>query len=161
MERFYELAKSVGQTLYVKGLLFATAESCTGGWIATCITAVPGSSKWFDRGFVTYSNEAKQEMLGVLPHTIEANGAVSKAVVVEMAEGALRNSRADYSIAVSGIAGPDGGTQDKPVGTVWIAWAIKGELTQAKKYAFTGDREAVRAQTVEAALTQLNNQLFK
>jgi nicotinamide-nucleotide amidase len=130
----------------------ATAESCTGGWIGQVMTMVPGSSKWFDRGFVTYTNEAKQEMLGVQAATLKAFGAVSEQTVTEMANGALGRSRAQVAVAVSGIAGPDGGTPKKPVGTVMLAWGMKGDAVDAHAMHFPGDRDSVRRQTVIAAL---------
>jgi len=131
------------------------AESCTGGWIAKVLTDLAGSSEWFERGFVTYSNEAKQEMLGVLASTLEAQGAVSEEVVKEMALGALQNSHADISLSVSGIAGPGGGTEDKPVGLVWFAWAYQDTVITAEKKIFSGDRNEVREQAVFHALTEL------
>ena len=133
-------------------IVIATAESCTGGWIAQQLTELSGSSAWFDRGFVTYSNEAKQQMLGVSAHTLEQHGAVSEAVVREMAEGALANSSANLAIAVSGIAGPTGGTAEKPVGLVWMAWAIKEGRVDAESQIFTGDRAEVRRQAVDYVL---------
>ena len=129
----------------------ATAESCTGGLIAGAITDVAGSSGWFDRGFVTYSNEAKIEMLGVQADTLAAHGAVSEATAAEMAAGALARSRADLAVAVTGVAGPDGGSAAKPVGTVCFAWARAGEPVATATRHFPGDREAVRAATVCAA----------
>lgn len=135
-----------------RGLVLVTAESCTGGWIAERVTSVPGSSGWFERGFVTYSNEAKTDMLGVHPQTLSAHGAVSAEVAREMAEGALLRSRGDLAVAVTGIAGPEGGTREKPVGTVWLAWAMRGRPTRATKGTFDGDRERVRRQAVAAAL---------
>jgi len=146
------LAQKVGQTLLDKGLKMATAESCTGGWVAQAVTAVPGSSGWFDRGFVSYSNTAKQKMLGVDLDVLETKGAVSESVVAQMAEGALRNSGANIAVAISGIAGPDGGTEDKPVGTVWFAWAIEGHPTVTCLSFFNGDRDEIRLQAVEQAL---------
>jgi len=146
-----ELAASLGAALRRRGWRLATAESCTGGWIAQAVTAIPGSSAWLERGFVTYSNLAKQEMLGVQAATLQAYGAVSEAVVLEMAAGALRHSQAHIAVAVSGIAGPDGGTVEKPVGTVWLAWQWS-EGQQAEKYCFAGNREEIRRQAVEAAL---------
>jgi nicotinamide-nucleotide amidase len=130
----------------------ATAESCTGGWIAKACTDVAGSSGWFERGFVTYSNESKQEMLGVPAEILDQHGAVSEPVVREMALGALRYSRAHWSVAVSGIAGPTGGSADKPVGTVWFAWAGPQQRLLTRSCHFAGDRDAVRRQTVEMAL---------
>jgi len=130
----------------------AAAESCTGGWVAKVCTDLPGSSAWFERGFVTYTNEAKQEMLGVQAATLEAQGAVSEATVCEMAEGALAHSRAQISLAISGIAGPGGATPGKPVGTVCFAWAVEGQLAQSERVCFDGDRDAVRRQAVAHAL---------
>lgn len=151
----YELAGRVGDALKAKGVAMAAAESCTGGWIGQAVTMVPGSSKWFDRGFVTYTNEAKQEVLGVGAETLKKNGAVSEPVVNEMVTGALKASRAQVAVSVSGIAGPDGGTPKKPVGTVCIAWGRAGEAPVAKTYRFAGDRDAVRRQSVIAALEGL------
>lgn len=149
------LSVAVGQALLARGETLATAESCTGGWIAAVLTATSGSSAWFDRGWVTYSNAAKQDMLGVRPDTLAAHGAVSQAVVCEMAEGALARSLATHAIAVSGVAGPTGGTPQKPVGTVWIAWARRGQATRTVRCLFSGDREAVRRATVVRALNDL------
>ncbi len=146
------LAQKVGETLLAKGMKLATAESCTGGWVAQAVTAVAGSSGWFDCGFVSYSNTAKQKMLGVDPAVLEARGAVSEAVVAQMAEGALRNSDANIAVAISGIAGPGGGSEDKPVGTVWLAWAIDGHPTVTCLSFFNGDRDEIRQQAVEQAL---------
>lgn len=148
----YSLARRLGGELLRGGGMLAAAESCTGGWISKVVTDVPGSSQWFDRGFVTYSNAAKQEMLGVPAKALDRHGAVSEAVVESMAVGALRHSRANYAVAVSGVAGPDGGTPEKPVGTVWIAWAEAGAALQCRRLCFDGDREAVRRQTVAVAL---------
>ncbi len=147
-----QLAFQVGAALSQRGWLLATAESCTGGWIAKCITDVAGSSAWFDRGFVTYSNAAKIEMLGVQVETLERYGAVSEQTVQEMAAGALARSQAQVAVAVSGIAGPSGGTPDKPVGLVWLAWQVKGQLCQTRQAQFAGDRESIRRQAVQAAL---------
>lgn len=147
-----ELAAQVGGVLKSHGMLLTTAESCTGGGVAQAITAVAGSSAWFERGFVTYSNLSKQQMLGVQEATLIAYGAVSEAVVREMAEGALRNSTAQVSLAVSGIAGPDGGTPEKPVGTVWFAWVLADGVTTAARHQFSGNRDEVRAQSVRVAL---------
>jgi nicotinamide-nucleotide amidase len=146
------LAEALGKALLERGLTMSAAESCTGGWIAKAVTDIPGSSGWFDRGFVTYSNEAKQEMLGVDPGTLAEHGAVSEATVLEMVSGALERSRADLAVAVSGVAGPAGGSAEKPVGTVWLAWARCGGQAVARHVRFDGDREAVRLQAVVAAL---------
>lgn len=146
------LAHRVGVALAARGWRLATAESCTGGWIAEAVTAIGGSSAWFDRGFVTYSNEAKADMLGVSAQTLAAHGAVSEATVREMAEGALAHSLADVAVAVSGVAGPTGGTAAKPVGMVCIAWAARAAPTCSQTIHFAGDRAAVRRQTVMRAL---------
>ena len=145
--------------LLARGWTMAAAESCTGGWIAKCCTDRAGSSAWFERGFVTYSNAAKRELLGVASEVLERAGAVSEAVARSMAEGALRNSRAEVALAVTGIAGPDGGTPDKPVGTVWFGWAVAGGATLTVCRRFEGDREAVRRQTVRDALEGLLERL--
>lgn len=147
-----KLAAEVGNKLNDCHLKLSTAESCTGGGLAYYITSVPGSSGWFERGFVTYSNQAKIDMLGVNASTLEKFGAVSAEVAREMAEGALKNSHADVSIAVTGIAGPDGGTKNKPVGTVWIAWAYKDAQTKTALQQYEGDRQQVREQTMINAL---------
>jgi nicotinamide-nucleotide amidase len=151
----YELSARVGKALQSRNLVMAAAESCTGGWIGQAITTVPGSSKWFDRGFVTYTNEAKQDMLGVGAETLKVFGAVSEQTVREMVAGALARSRAQLAVAVSGIAGPDGGSRQKPVGTVLLAWGRKGGDITAQAVHFQGDRDAVRRQTVIAALEGL------
>ncbi len=148
----FELAQQLGLLLKSKEKKIATAESCTGGWIAQIITEVSGSSAWFDRGFVTYSNAAKVQMLGVNPETLEKYGAVSTQTAAEMADGALAHSDADCAIAVTGIAGPDGGTAEKPVGTVFIAWACKNQDVKVIKKELTGDRYQIRRQTVKIAL---------
>lgn len=150
-----ELASRVGQALLAGGRRMATAESCTGGWIAKAMTDVAGSSQWFECGYVTYSNAAKMRDLGVGQQTLIAHGAVSEATVREMADGALRVSGAHVAVAVSGVAGPDGGTPAKPVGTVWIAVASlrdAGVVIEARHQRFDGDREAVRRASVEYAL---------
>ena len=146
------LARRVGEALTARGLWLATAESCTGGWIAEAVTAIAGSSGWFDRGFVTYSNAAKTDMLGVRGETLDTHGAVSEATVSEMAAGALARSRADLAVAVSGVAGPGGGSAAKPVGTVCLAWARRGAPTATTTVHLAGDRAAVRQQTVLLAL---------
>lgn len=145
------LAKQVGKALKSHGVMLATAESCTGGGIAQAITRVSGSSAWFDRGFITYSNISKQEMLGVSPDTLEKHGAVSEVTVREMADGALQFSGAQVALAVSGIAGPTGGTPQKPVGTVWFAWA-SGRTVNTACHHLSGDRNAIRVKAVRIAL---------
>ena len=150
-----ELAAAVGRRLKAARLTLAAAESCTGGWIAKAITDVAGSSAWFERGFVTYSDAAKVASLGVRQTTLDAHGAVSEATVREMAEGAAAASGTQTAVAVSGIAGPDGGTPDKPVGTVWIGWRWPdGEVT-ARQFLYKGDREAIRRASVAMALEGL------
>lgn len=145
--------EKVSNILHANKLRLVTAESCTGGWIAKMITDLPGSSSIFDRGFVTYSNQAKHEMLTVSNKTIEIFGAVSEQVVAEMATGALSHSDADIALSVSGIAGPNGGTDEKPVGMVCFAWAMNGSETKTKTTYFDGDRESIREQAVEYALS--------
>lgn len=135
-----------------RSLKIATAESCTGGGLSYWLTSVPGSSDWLERGFVTYSDAAKVEMLGVSTKSLESFGAVSEQVAREMAEGALKKSYANLSIAITGIAGPAGGTTDKPVGTVWIAWSSTHFQTFAELNLFSGDRQAIRIQTMQRAL---------
>lgn len=149
------LATDLNNRLRSTGRYMACAESCTGGWIAKAMTDVPGSSGCFDRAFVTYSNEAKHEMLGVKLDTLERHGAVSEAVVREMVQGVLQHSRASLAVAVSGIAGPEGGSREKPVGTVWLAWGRRGgEITAAQRL-LPGDREEVRYRSSVAALQGL------
>ena len=155
----FELATEVGAALALRRMTLATAESCTGGWIGQAITMVPGSSAWYERGFITYTNIAKVEMLGVHAATLETCGAVSENTVREMAEGALAYSHADMAVAVSGVAGPSGGTPVKPVGMVCIAWAGREAQTSAETFQFPGDRDAVRCATVIAALTGLLQRL--
>ncbi len=147
-ERLGVLLRSAGQTV-------ATAESCTGGWVGQCLTAIPGSSAWYDRGFVTYSYASKSDLLGVPAQLIATRGAVSEAVALSMAEGVLAHSVADWSVAITGIAGPDGGTPDKPVGTVCFAWAGRDGTRATRTCRFVGHRAEVRAQAVATALTGL------
>jgi nicotinamide-nucleotide amidase len=154
-----QLAAKVGDALKLRHWMLATAESCTGGWIAQAITAVAGSSVWFDRGFVTYSNAAKQELLGVPQQVIEQHGAVSLVTVRAMAEGALEHSHARITVAVSGIAGPGGAVPGKPVGTVFIATARKDGETVAQELHLAGDRTGVRRQAVAAALNGVLDRL--
>ena len=147
-----KLTQHVADFLIDKKLLLVTAESCTGGWIAKCCTDLNGSSTWFDRGFITYSNQAKQDLLGVSEPTLNAFGAVSEQTAIEMAIGAIDFSQANISIAVTGIAGPTGGSEQKPVGTVWLAWALKNGPITSALHRFSGDRESIRRQAVSAAL---------
>jgi len=149
-----KLALSLGMELKNRGFLLTTAESCTGGGIGYWITSIPGSSAWYDRGFITYSNAAKMSMLNVSENTLQQFGSVSEQTAREMAEGALRNSDATLSIAVTGIAGPDGGSRLKPVGTVWIAFAAKTQETKAFMQIFSGNRQMIREQTIIAALNK-------
>ena len=146
------LATQVGGALKAHGLKLATAESCTGGGVAYAVTDVAGSSAWFERGFIAYSNQAKQQMLGVSEAALNQHGAVSEAIVREMVAGALQHSTAQVALAVSGIAGPEGGSPDKPVGTVWFAWGIKHGATHARRHQINGNRAEVRAQSVHIAL---------
>ena len=148
-------AERLGASLRDTKQMLVTAESCTGGWIAKTVTDVAGSSDWFDCGLAAYSYEAKQRLLGVRAETLEHFGAVSRETVLEMVSGALVHSGSTVAVAVTGIAGPGGGTDDKPVGTVWIAWKRRGGYPQAELFHFEGDREAVRRQTVAAALSGL------
>lgn len=147
-----QLAIQVGKALLAHGMLLSTAESCTGGGVSSAVTDIAGSSAWFDRGFVTYSNQAKIDMLGVAPDTIQRYGAVSEATVREMVAGALAHSQAQLSLAVSGIAGPGGGSAEKPVGTVWFAWGVTGEAVVSKLYCLAGNRDEIRQQAVRIAL---------
>ena len=146
------LSAQVGAALKAHGLMLTTAESCTGGGVAQAITEVAGSSVWFERGFVTYSNLSKQQMLGVSAATLAQHGAVSEAAVREMVDGALAHSTAQVAVAVSGIAGPDGGTADKPVGTVWFAWGMMRGVCISRRHHLSGDRKQVREQAVVIAL---------
>jgi nicotinamide-nucleotide amidase len=155
MQQLFALAQQLGAQFRARGLRLVTAESCTGGWIAKTITDVAGSSAWFERGFVTYSNESKQEMLGVSAAALREHGAVSEIVACAMASGALKVSRGDIAVAVTGIAGPDGGSAAKPVGTVWFAWAGRDGRMESECRRFSGDRDAVRRASVEHALRTL------
>jgi len=158
MSSAFDLAAQLGEALEQCGAMVTTAESCTGGGVAHAITAVAGSSRWFSCGFVTYANSAKHSLLGVDKQLLERWGAVSEAVVRQMAEGAARVAAADYAVAISGIAGPDGGSDDKPVGTVWFAWFGPNGVI-AKKYQLSGDRAAVREQAIKISLQQLLHQV--
>ena len=168
-KELYQLAEKVAAQLKQTGAWLGTAESCTGGWVAKCLTDVPGSSSWFERGYVVYNGQAKQQMLGVPPAIIEANGEVSEEVVRSLSEGVLAKSNASISLSISGIAGPGGGSEEKPVGTVWFAWSradkvagvVRGVKTVAESQCFNGDREAVRRQAVihslQGVLTLISN----
>ena len=149
------LAREVGRACLARGVMLAVAESCTGGGVAEACTRISGSSAWFERGMVTYTNVAKEEMLGVSERTLRDHGAVSEEVAREMAAGALARSHADVSVAVTGIAGPAGAVPGKPVGTVHFAWAVRGGEIQARKFVFRGGRDAVRSQSVAVALQGL------
>ena len=155
MNELETLAERLGQILLNRGEWLATAESCTGGWVAQTITAIAGSSAWFDRGFVTYSNAAKVDMLGIPESTLERHGAVSEATARGMAQGALSHSRANWSVSITGVAGPTGGSREKPVGTVCFAWAATDGGCEAQTCLFSGDRAAVREQSVRHALKGL------
>lgn len=154
MDSTIDLATRVGQTLKAKGLLLATAESCTGGGIAHAITEIAGSSEWFDCGFVTYSNASKNELLDISEALIAQHGAVSEEIAGAMAEGAVANSSSDLAVSTTGIAGPGGAVPGKPVGTVCFGWRV-GDKTYTERLVFKGDRQQIRAQTVEHALKGL------
>jgi nicotinamide-nucleotide amidase len=149
------LAEQVGRALAAANLMVMTAESCTAGWIAKVLSDIPGCSAWFDCGVAAYSYEAKQGLLGVRPETLIEHGAVSRETVLEMVSGALVHSGAGVAVAVTGIAGPSGGTPEKPVGTVWIGWKRRGGYPETRVFHFDGDREAIRRQTVAEALRGL------
>ncbi|MDQ2075414.1 CinA family protein [Marinimicrobium sp. ABcell2] len=151
----FQLATELGGALHRRGWRLSTAESCTGGGIAAAVTDIAGSSAWFDYGLVTYANNAKRQLLGVDPDVLEAEGAVSEAVALQMVDGALRVSGADLAVAVTGIAGPGGGTAEKPVGTVWLGWGLATGWRRTHCYHFAGDRAEVRRQSIVAALREL------
>ena len=153
--RLRQLADRLSHECLAKQHMLITAESCTGGWVAKICTDLPGSSRWFEQGFVTYSNRAKQRMLGVSAETLSEHGAVSEAVVCQMTAGALEHGNGDLAVAISGIAGPGGGTPLKPPGTVWIAWQQDGRDANARCFHFTGERDAIRFKAVETALEGL------
>ena len=156
----HALAEQVGAALRARNLMLCTAESCTGGWIAKMITDIPGCSDWFDCGMAAYSYEAKQALLGVRQETLTEHGAVSRETVLEMVSGALITSGASVAVAVTGIAGPTGGTPEKPVGTVWFGWSVDGQV-RTERRRFDGDRATVRAATVHYALQTLVTLLAK
>ena len=157
--RIQPLLLQLSEQLIQQNRMLVTAESCTGGGIAYAITELPGSSDWFERGFVTYSNPAKQEQLGVPHELIARHGAVSEQVAAAMAVGALQHSHADYSVAVTGIAGPDGGTEEKPVGTVCFGWGQRGAGVRTARIVFDGDRQQVRELSILTALQGLADQV--
>lgn len=159
MDVAQRLAARVGEALKQRGFMLVTAESCTGGWLAKVVTSVAGSSLWFDRGFVSYSNQAKQDMLDVKTATLLQYGAVSDEVVQEMALGALAHSVAQVSVAISGIAGPEGGMPTKPVGTVCLAWCVRGGMPRSRATHFAGDRQMIRQQAVMGALQGVMDEL--
>ena len=150
------LATELGNALHTQHRMLVTTESCTGGWVAKVLTDIPGSSAWFDRGFVTYTNQAKRDLLAVPVEILDTQGAVSQQTAEAMAQGGLRHSQAHFSLAITGIAGPGGSTPDKPVGLVWFAWGEKQETAEpviwSTHHVFAGDREAVRRQAVATAL---------
>jgi nicotinamide-nucleotide amidase len=150
-----DLAARLGECMTGKGMKLAAAESCTGGWLAKIITDIAGSSAWFVGSVVSYSNEAKQSLLGVSAETLAESGAVSGDTVLEMAAGLFERTDADIAVSISGIAGPGGGSADKPVGLVWLGWGKRDEPVSAKPFNFPGDREAVRRQSVKQALENL------
>jgi len=154
-EELHQLAAELGEKLCARGWMLATAESCTGGWVGQLITSLPGSSQWYERGFITYANAAKIEMLGVPAETIDEHGAVSEATAAAMAAGALRNSHAQATLAISGIAGPGGGTPQKPVGLVCYGWALEDGTVMSSTCRLDGDREEIRSRAVAAALRGL------
>ncbi len=152
---FQQLAATLGEALLARGWRVATAESCTGGWVGQVLTAIPGSSAWYERGFITYANAAKQDMLGVTAATLETYGAVSEETACEMAQGALEHSNAQATLAISGIAGPGGGTPQKPVGLVCYGWALSDGTLMSSTCRLGGDREEIRSRAVAAALRGL------
>ena len=159
LQNLTAITQQIGEILCKKNAKLTTAESCTGGGISKAITAVSGSSQWFEFGFVTYANTAKQKLLGVSQETLNHYGAVSEQVVREMAQGAIQQSNADYAIAVSGIAGPDGGTEQKPVGTVWVCWQTPQQIW-TQKFMLKGDRQAIRTAAIKNSLQQLLQHLI-
>ena len=156
-----KLVTELAELLLNRGLTISTAESCTGGMVAAELTAIPGSSKWFDSGFVTYSNQAKQTMLGVSLAALQSKGAVSAEVVAEMAAGAVQRSEAQIAVSISGLAGPGGGSVEKPVGTVWMGWALPEGKIETEKFSFSGDRASVREQATRQVLSSLIDRLKK
>ncbi len=156
----YQLSEHVGRALSARGLMLATAESCTGGWVGQVLTMIPGSSEWYERGFVTYTYLSKMEMLGVQSSTLETFGAVSEQTALEMSRGAVERSRAQVALSITGVAGPGGGTPDKPVGTVCFGWSFLDGRNRTETMCFPGDRDAVRRQSVQHTLRRLLDQLL-
>ncbi|HBU30116.1 MAG TPA: damage-inducible protein CinA [Thiobacillus sp.] len=154
-EELHQLAAELGEKLRARGWMLATAESCTGGWVGQLLTSLPGSSHWYERGFITYANAAKIEMLGVPHATLESHGAVSEETAAAMAAGALKHSHAQAALAISGIAGPGGGTPQKPVGLVCYGWALEDGTIMSSTCRLDGDREEIRSRAVAAALRGL------
>ena len=154
-EELHQLAAELGDKLIARGWMLATAESCTGGWAGQLLTSLPGSSQWYERGFITYANAAKIEMLGVPPEVIDEHGAVSEETASAMAAGALAHSHAQATLAISGIAGPGGGTPQKPVGLVCYGWALEDGTVMSSTCRLDGDREEIRARAVAAAMRGL------
>lgn len=150
-----DLAEQLGECLTARGLKLASAESCTGGWLAKIITDIPGSSAWFTGSVVSYSNAAKQSLLGVNADTLAEFGAVSGETVLEMSDGLFSRTDADVAVSISGIAGPDGGSDDKPVGLVWLSWGKRDKSVFANPFNFDGNREEVRKQSIKQALNKL------
>lgn len=151
-QQLAEIAEQIGDTLQALRLMLITAESCTGGWVGQVVTSISGSSHWYDRGFITYSNASKREMLGVSTDILSRFGAVSEQTARAMAEGAVNSGVGRVSLAITGIAGPGGGSEDKPVGLVWFAWAGNGRQSRTESCQFDGDRQTVRRQAVAHAL---------
>jgi nicotinamide-nucleotide amidase len=154
-----DVTRAIAATLLARGQWLATAESCTGGMVAKLLTDVAGSSAWFERGVVVYSNAAKRELLGVPDDLLDRHGAVSGEVARAMAQGVIGQAPVDWSIAITGIAGPGGGSADKPVGTVWIGWGRREGSVEARRFHFSGDRESIRVQSADAALQGLLERL--
>jgi nicotinamide-nucleotide amidase len=159
-EELRNLAEQLGECLTAKGIKMASAESCTGGWLAKVITDIPGSSAWFTASVVSYSNDAKQSLLGVSADTLSEFGAVSGETVLEMTEGLFSYTDANVAVSISGIAGPDGGSEDKPVGLVWLSWGKRGKAVFANSFHFEGGREDVRSQSVKQAILSLMDLLI-
>ncbi|MFN3749974.1 MAG: CinA family protein [Thiobacillus sp.] len=154
-DELHQLAVDLSEKLRARGWMLATAESCTGGWVGHLLTSLPGSSQWYERGFITYANAAKVEMLGVSPETLQMHGAVSEITAAEMALGALKHSHAQATLSITGIAGPGGGTPQKPVGLVCYGWALADGTVMSSTCRLDGDREEIRSRAVAAALRGL------